>query len=484
MALMVLLRLGLGCHFFYEGVWKITHPEFSAESFLTMAKGPAAWIFHGMIYDIDGRERLRIERGVAAEKLLADWRKVREDSLKRLVDPYVKRLKKYDEKAQKLEEKNQTLIPADQATVASLERKIRTLTDQFDLATEPILWKAEDRLEDFLKKNKTSILSHFAAPSEERKSPEKVAAWLAEISQIETEYLEAMTAYGQENKEAADGINRSARALASKPVFGEGASADGLVTGNRLKSPSKREVLSVSDLIDAEKFYGPCRELKEATVRKFGLNADQQAEAEKLYRRYKDAFKTVLADNRDDIAVHFDALERFEKREAVGNNGAEHQKARRYDRKQELRKEVNVWLNGLEASKRGFQKGLAGILTEPQAARGSLPVPWTRVDLINLAVTYGLTAIGLCLLLGLFTRPAALGGGCFMISVVLTQPAWPTIYPHDPPVVGHALLINKDFIEMLALFMLATTAVGRWAGLDYFVENYVIHLWNKMANKK
>ena len=37
--------------------------------------------------------------------------------------------------------------------------------------------------------------------------------------------------------------------------------------------------------------------------------------------------------------------------------------------------------------------------------------------------------------------------------------------------VGHALLINKDFIEMLALVTIATTAVGRWGGLDFILYN-------------
>jgi len=101
------------------------------------------------------------------------------------------------------------------------------------------------------------------------------------------------------------------------------------------------------------------------------------------------------------------------------------------------------------------------------------PFRWTRIEQINFAVTWGLTAIGLCLLVGLFTRPAALGGALFMAFVVMTQPAWPTIFPHDPPVVGHALLVNKDFIEMVALLVVASTAVGRWAGLDYFFGRFV-----------
>ena len=62
-----------------------------------------------------------------------------------------------------------------------------------------------------------------------------------------------------------------------------------------------------------------------------------------------------------------------------------------------------------------------------------------------------------------------------MCFVVATQPAWPGIYPPDPPVVGHALLINKDFIEMLALLVVASTPVGRWGGLDYFLYHLVLN---------
>ena len=476
--LMVMLRMGLGCHFLYEGVWKMTHPEFSAESFLTMAKGPAAPIFHAMIYDIDGLKRLKIERGISADSLLTQWRKVRDSSEERLVKDYVDRLKRYE--AKKKKQKGE-LSAEDRATVASLEKKIRSLTKPFQRGTEPILWKCEDQLDTFLKKNERSMLAYFATPSGERESSEKVEGWLKDLGRIQTEYVEQLTDFGKKDEAARKAIVPSLDKLA--PVIDESKAVEELVAGNRLRNPKGDEILKVADFTRAEKFYEPCKKLKAAVFAKYGLNDDQKYHAEGTYRQYKNAFKTLLADNQDDIAVYFKALKRLEDHRAAGNNGAAHQKQRLYDEKQKLRKEVGVWLKELEASESGFQDALAGMLTSQQAARGALPVPWKRIDYINFAVTYGLTAIGLCLLLGLFTRPAALGGACFMISVILTQPAWPTIVPHDPPVVGHALLINKDFIEMLALFMLATTAVGRWAGLDYFVENYVVSLWGKLQNK-
>ena len=55
------LRLTIGWHFFYEGVWKITNSDkFSAAPFLTNAKGPAAPLFYAMIPDINGEKRLAL----------------------------------------------------------------------------------------------------------------------------------------------------------------------------------------------------------------------------------------------------------------------------------------------------------------------------------------------------------------------------------------------------------------------------------------
>jgi hypothetical protein len=31
-------------------------------------------------------------------------------------------------------------------------------------------------------------------------------------------------------------------------------------------------------------------------------------------------------------------------------------------------------------------------------------------------------------------------------------------------------LVNKDFIEMIALLVIASTTLGRWTGLDYFLS--------------
>ena len=56
-----------------------------------------------------------------------------------------------------------------------------------------------------------------------------------------------------------------------------------------------------------------------------------------------------------------------------------------------------------------------------------------------------------------------MAGAVFLLSVVLMQPFW----------VSDALPTYNQWVEMFALLMLATTRVGRWAGLDYFIGNLI-----------
>ena len=91
---------------------------------------------------------------------------------------------------------------------------------------------------------------------------------------------------------------------------------------------------------------------------------------------------------------------------------------------------------------------------------------------LDLAVTLGLAAIGLCLILGFCTRLACLGGACFLINVVLSQFPWPTVYPYTNDMIGHAMVFNKDTIELCILLLLAILSSGRWAGLDWFVWTF------------
>lgn len=226
------------------------------------------------------------------------------------------------------------------------------------------------------------------------------------------------------------------------------------------------------------------RDFAQRTKQFYGVSEEQAQKIDALLERYASSAREYVASHAEEIVAHFESRQRYEN--SRGRNLALYQRQRDWERERELRREVNAWLAELEALGRQFQQSVWNVLDPEQQARGPAlspwnPLHWSRMELLNFAVTCGLTAIGFCLIVGFFTRLAALGGAAFMAFVVMTQPAWPGLYPPDPPIVGHALLVNKDFVEMLALLVIATTCTGRWAGLDFFVHRLVGRCCRKPA---
>lgn len=243
-----------------------------------------------------------------------------------------------------------------------------------------------------------------------------------------------------------------------------------------------------NEVITGQCYLDAWNRLKDKAIDHYQLSDDQAKEAEAILKTYENGLKTYLEENFEDIRAYFGSLDRFEAKKAGENAGAEFDQKRLWEEQAKLRGEVAGWLDQLDAMGAAYQEALWKLLDEDQRAKGALPLEAvgpeqlpvslllvdSRSDLIDKGVTYALTAIGFCLLVGLFTRAAAIGGGLFMISVLLTQPPLPWIYPPAPEVTGHALLVDKNFIEMVALFLVATTAVGRWGGLDAFVHRWIV----------
>jgi uncharacterized membrane protein YphA (DoxX/SURF4 family) len=200
--------------------------------------------------------------------------------------------------------------------------------------------------------------------------------------------------------------------------------------------------------------------------------------AKRTYEEFCLKLDNYFKANVEDIVAYFGSLDRFEN-DKERYQTAPYQKQRRWDRMMELRHEADKWIKDVESQEKAYKNSLYALLSDQQKQQGTVPgswnpLRWNRMEQINFAVTYSLTAIGLCLMLGFCTPFAALGGAAFMCFVVMTQPAFPGIYPADLPVVGHALLINKDFIEMVALLVTAAVASGRWGGLDFFLNRWIV----------
>jgi thiosulfate dehydrogenase [quinone] large subunit len=108
----------------------------------------------------------------------------------------------------------------------------------------------------------------------------------------------------------------------------------------------------------------------------------------------------------------------------------------------------------------GYLRGASGPFGSAfQALAAS---PW--MGTIDTTVAVALVAIGLALILGLFTRP-----GCVAAMVLLTLfyvSAIPTSGVQEPRAEGAYLFVNKTLIELAAVAVIFSFHTGRIAGLD------------------
>ena len=99
----------------------------------------------------------------------------------------------------------------------------------------------------------------------------------------------------------------------------------------------------------------------------------------------------------------------------------------------------------------------------------SNPGVLNAVDFLN---TWGLIAIGLGLMLGLFTRTSAIAGAILLLVYYLNNPPLIGLEYSVPPE-GSYLIVSKTLIESMALVVLAIFPSGYFAGLDILVDRFM-----------
>jgi thiosulfate dehydrogenase [quinone] large subunit len=89
----------------------------------------------------------------------------------------------------------------------------------------------------------------------------------------------------------------------------------------------------------------------------------------------------------------------------------------------------------------------------------------------NTITMYGLAIVGVLLILGLFTRLAAVGGMGFILLFYLCNPPF-VGYFYSLPTEGSYLVVNKNLVELGALAVILLTGSGRFAGLDRILRGF------------
>lgn len=85
---------------------------------------------------------------------------------------------------------------------------------------------------------------------------------------------------------------------------------------------------------------------------------------------------------------------------------------------------------------------------------------------LNWMTRWGLTVMGACLMIGLFTRLAAIGAAGFLLMTYLVETPLPWLPVSPMSESKNYLFVNKNLVEMLALMVIATLPTGKWMGLD------------------
>lgn len=118
----------------------------------------------------------------------------------------------------------------------------------------------------------------------------------------------------------------------------------------------------------------------------------------------------------------------------------------------------------------GYLKQARGPFADLFRWLASQPNWLANADLITM---WGLTLVGIFLILGLFTRLASVAGIGFILLFYLCNP--PLVgYFYSIPTEGSYLIVNKNLVELCALVVILMTGSGRFAGLDRLLHGVFI----------
>lgn len=87
------------------------------------------------------------------------------------------------------------------------------------------------------------------------------------------------------------------------------------------------------------------------------------------------------------------------------------------------------------------------------------------LSMVNTLNIWGLIAIGLGLILGVFTRTASIAGIVLILLYYVCNPLMVGFF-YSIPMEGSYLVVNKNLVEMAALLVITVTNSGKYMGID------------------
>ncbi len=254
-----------------------------------------------------------------------------------------------------------------------------------------------------------------------------------------------------------------------KPLFESFVwDADGKVRLNYVKVEGwpKIETQKTIDLWD---------EYRAKVVDHYGFDADQETASKEVLVFWSDQLNYYFDEHQDDILEYFHGLDR---REKIRADRARQEVESLWGQSTQIESEMvtdrGPWLAQVADLWEGYDAALNALASDEQQAKGPLQIPKPGVraldtNFIDWFVPKFDFVVGVLLILGLFTRVAAVAGAGFLFSITLTQ--WPGSRGAEP--------VYYQVIEMLGMLVLAAVAAGQFAGLDFILYR----MWAKITNK-
>lgn len=232
--------------------------------------------------------------------------------------------------------------------------------------------------------------------------------------------------------------------------------------------------------LDIEKSKLHFARFRDRVIRHYEFDEAQTRQAKANYVLAVEQLEWVLKNNATDIEEYQlgrDRIQRLE--EDYRRSGVASLAGQRETIRSEWTAQINPVLAQIDMVWRNYEAAQNAMASQDQVAdKGPLlmGVPRERMvdtSLINQVVPYFDMAIGICLLLGLFTPVAALAAAGFLGSVFISQ---------FPPVSGPGSTYYQ-LIEGVACLVLAATGSGRFAGLDFIFHTLVRKFWPRPAEQ-
>jgi uncharacterized membrane protein YphA (DoxX/SURF4 family) len=197
----------------------------------------------------------------------------------------------------------------------------------------------------------------------------------------------------------------------------------------------------------------------------YGFDQSQAAKGTEIFNDYTRRYAALLASKAEDLNQYYAELKRRDKNAADPTRTLASLRAHDARIAQERTQLIAPVLASIDKLWKDLENDLNALATDEQYKRhGRLQIgkvgrrPFDS-EFADRWVPYFDLVVGACLILGLFTRPAAIAGGLFLVSVCLSQ--WPLAYGAAP--------IYYQAVEALAMFVLAAIGAGNYAGFDLLV---------------